>query len=125
MAASSGGLRELPPQSPRSRHEAEYFRHGSHRDFLARRVDQAEQSFLNRSSQMTMRYRNSGLVISLVVAACTAGCSSLPAPGAGDRPQIQSSAAHAACFYSDRSGADRLAGGRVVHWCGPEPKALF
>jgi hypothetical protein len=74
---------------------------------------------------MTMRYRNSGLVISLVVAACTAGCSSLPAPGAGDRPQIQSSAdpsAQAACFYSDRSGTDRLAGGRVVHWCGPEPK---
>jgi hypothetical protein len=77
---------------------------------------------------MTMRYRISGLVISLVVAACTAGCSSLPAPGAGDRPQIQSSvdpSAQSACFYSDRSGADRLAGGRVVHWCGPEPKALF
>jgi hypothetical protein len=77
---------------------------------------------------MTMRYRNSGLVISLVIAACTAGCTSLPAPGAGDRPQVQStshSSVRVACFYSDRSGADRLAGGRVVHWCGPEPRAVF
>jgi hypothetical protein len=29
------------------------------------------------------------------------------------------------CCYSDRSGTDRTVGGRVIHWYGPERRALF
>jgi hypothetical protein len=77
---------------------------------------------------MAMRYRDPRLVLSLLVAACTAGCGSALEPGGRDRSQVQSSTyppAHTACFYSDRSGADRLASDRVIHWCGPEPRAVF
>ncbi len=77
---------------------------------------------------MVMWRRNSGRVISLLAAACVAACSAAPGPGAGDRPAAQNHthpSTGAACFYSDSSGADRLAGGRVIHWCGPEPRPVF
>ena len=61
--------------------------------------------------------------------ACAAGCTSITASEGYTREQAVSKHADgragAACFYSDVSGADRLLGQRVLHWCGPEPKALF
>jgi hypothetical protein len=58
----------------------------------------------------------------------TAGCGSIRSSG-GDAPIVtQISAtpyAGAACFYSDKSGTDRIVGGRIVHWCGPKPRAVF
>ena len=55
-------------------------------------------------------------------------CSSAPAPGAGDPSLVQKSSnpyANGTCFYSNVSATDRTAGGRLFHWCGPEPRALF
>ena len=63
------------------------------------------------------------------VLACTAGCTTIAATGSNTReqaiPKYADQRAGAACFYSDVSGADRVRGYRVLHWCGPEPKALF
>jgi hypothetical protein len=59
------------------------------------------------------------------VLACTAGCTTIAASGSNTREKYADRRAGAACFYSDVSGADRVRGYRVLHWCGPEPKALF
>ncbi len=70
------------------------------------------------------------LILALgVIASAAAGCSPIQASGSGNLPQAaQITAApyvRASCFYSDVSGADRTVAGRVLNWCGPEPKALF
>ena len=76
-----------------------------------------------------MTPRIASRIIALGFVACAAaGCSAIEV--AGDNPQ---QAAHngaaryasAACFYSNVSGADRIVDGRLLHWCGPEPRALF
>jgi hypothetical protein len=75
-----------------------------------------------------MTASRASVIIALGIFAMTAGCSSIRNSG-GDAPIVtQKSAppyASAACFYSDKSGADRIVGGRVVHWCGPKPRAVF
>jgi hypothetical protein len=68
------------------------------------------------------------VIIALGIFAMTPGCGSIRSSG-GDAPIVtQISAtpyAGAACFYSDKSGTDRIVGGRIVHWCGPKPRAVF
>jgi hypothetical protein len=68
-----------------------------------------------------------GLVVCLM--AGMAGCTTIAASDSNAPGQVVSTHADrhgsAACFYSDTSGADRILGQRVLHWCGPEPKALF
>src|SRR5258707_9473477 len=68
-----------------------------------------------------------GLVVCLM--AGMAGCTTIAASDGNAPGQVVSTHAHrhgsAACFYSAPSGADRILGLRVLHWCGPEPKALF
>jgi hypothetical protein len=60
--------------------------------------------------------------------AMTAGCGSIRSSG-GDAPIVTQISATpyggAPCFYSDKSGTDRIVGGRIVHWCGPKPRAVF
>jgi hypothetical protein len=59
------------------------------------------------------------------IAALATACSPIPRLNeAAPRqvPKSTSSYANGACFYSDVSGTDRMASGRVLHWCGPEPK---
>jgi len=71
--------------------------------------------------------RRTPVIISFGILAMTAGCSLVPSPAGGGAIVTQQSAPSyaSACFYSDRSGTDRIAGGRVIHWCGPEPRAVF
>ena len=64
-----------------------------------------------------------------VVVAAAAACSSAPAPLAGaGQPAAQTSgnpaAATYSCYYADDSRADRVVGGRTLHWCGPVPRAV-
>jgi hypothetical protein len=80
-----------------------------------------------------MTTRTGSLLIARVlmagVLACAAGCTTIAASDSASREQAISKYADrrggAGCFYSDVSGADRVLGYRVLHWCGPEPKALF
>ena len=69
------------------------------------------------------------LIVALgLLAFAAAGCSAIEASGNGNLVQAQKAGAlqvRTSCFYSDVSGTDRFVGGRVVRWCGPEPKALF
>jgi len=61
------------------------------------------------------------------IAALAAACSPVPRSSEADPRLTQkhmSSYASGSCFYSDVSDANRLANGRVSHWCGPEPKGL-
>jgi hypothetical protein len=80
---------------------------------------------------MTTRTRSLPIAPGLVVClmAGMAGCTTIAASDSNAPGQIVSTHADrhgsAACFYSDASGADRILGQRVLHWCGPEPKALF
>jgi hypothetical protein len=60
-----------------------------------------------------------------VVAVAFAACSVAPAPVAkvaqvGGNPTFS----RYACYYADGSRADRIVGGRTLHWCGPAPRAV-
>ena len=64
-----------------------------------------------------------------VVAVAAAACSSPPATLAGaGRTAAQSAgnpdASSYSCYYADDSRADRVVGGRTLHWCGPVPRAV-
>jgi hypothetical protein len=70
------------------------------------------------------------LILALgLLAGATAGCSPSDVSSSGYSPQAAQRIVPAyvgtSCFYSDVSGMDRIVGGRVFRWCGPEPKALF
>jgi hypothetical protein len=84
--------------------------------------------FARWTTPALMTAPRASVIIALGMFAMTAGCSSIGTVG-GDAPIVtQKSAppyASAACFYSDKSGTDRIVGGRVVHWCGPKPRAVF
>jgi hypothetical protein len=62
------------------------------------------------------------------IAEIAPGCSSVtPLTGANPRQpveEIASSHAGDACFYSNDFGTERNIAGRVLHWCGPEPRAV-
>ena len=62
------------------------------------------------------------------VGAIAAGCSS-PVPSLGanayqPRPNAGGAYASGSCFYSNDFGAERTSAGHVLHWCGPEPRAV-
>jgi hypothetical protein len=85
-------------------------------------------SFARWATPALMIAPRASVIIALGIFAMTAGCGSIRSSG-GDAPIVtQISAtpyAGAACFYSDKSGTDRIVGGRIVHWCGPKPRAVF
>jgi hypothetical protein len=112
----------LPPRSPCE----ERLPNGSLSMILSDENTVARFARYTKRSSITAR--RASVIISLGMFALTAGCSSILTSG-GDGPIVtQKSAppyASAACFYSDKSGTDRIAGGRVVHWCGPKPRAVF
>jgi hypothetical protein len=62
------------------------------------------------------------------IAEIAAGCSSVASlTGANARQPVEdiaSSRAGDACFYSNDFGTERSIAGRVLHWCGPEPRAV-
>lgn len=64
----------------------------------------------------------------LGIATLTAACGPVPSSAGAESGSAQKNAIphnKADCFYSDFLGTDRVVAGRVLHWCGPEPKALF
>jgi len=77
-----------------------------------------------------MRRLTASSILAVGLLACAAaGCSVTETTDNRYSPQaVQQAAApqvRTSCFYSDISGVDRIVGGRVLNWCGPEPKALF
>jgi hypothetical protein len=81
-----------------------------------------------RTIQGLVTARTASLIVGLGFVAFTAACSSVLAPGSADPRLVQKSSnpyASGSCFYSNLSATDRTAGGRMFHWCGPEPRALF
>jgi hypothetical protein len=65
------------------------------------------------------------LAWSFIVGAA-AGCSSVSLLADVRQPVEESTALYVsgACFYSNEFGTERSIGGRVLHWCGPEPRAV-
>jgi len=81
-----------------------------------------------RTIQRLVTARTASLIVGLGFVAFTTACSSALAPGGADPRLVQKSSnpyANGTCFYSNVSATDRTAGGRLFHWCGPEPRALF
>ena len=68
------------------------------------------------------------MIVLALTACAVAGCSTIDLSDGDIRPTAHKGAARytsSSCFYSDASGVDRVVGSRIVHWCGPEPRALF
>jgi hypothetical protein len=86
------------------------------------------RGFAGWTTPALMTAPRASVIIALGILAMTAGCSSIRNSGV-DAPIVTPMSAMpyagAACFYSDKSGTDRIVGGRVVHWCGPKPRAVF
>jgi hypothetical protein len=60
-----------------------------------------------------------------VVAVAAAACSMAPAPVAGvAQLGVNPNSGGYSCYFADGSRADRVVGGRTVHWCGPVPRAV-
>jgi hypothetical protein len=86
-------------------------------------------SLPKRIARADMTTRTVSLVFALGLIACATCCTAIDAYSSGNpQPAMLKQPgryASAACFYSDVSGTDRVIGGRVLHWCGPEPRAVF
>jgi hypothetical protein len=65
-------------------------------------------------------------VVALNIAAVTAAaCSMAPAPVARvAEVGVNPDPGHYSCYFADGGGADRVIGGRTLHWCGPVPRAV-
>jgi hypothetical protein len=67
------------------------------------------------------------ILICGAIAGAVAGCGS-PPPSLGSNNQSSpgsgSAYASGGCFYSNGSAAERHVAGRVLNWCGPEPRPL-
>jgi hypothetical protein len=65
--------------------------------------------------------------LSIVVVAA-AGCNPVRAPVAGSGQGAAqygvSPADSYSCYFADARGEDRVIAGRVLHWCGPVPRAV-
>jgi hypothetical protein len=83
-----------------------------------------------REGQMraTMTARSGSKILALGIVACTvSSCTPVPIAVGGTPPSaVQASAGRSGstCFYSNRVATDRIVMGRVLRWCGPEPRPM-
>jgi len=93
---------------------------------MARRPSPFTSRFVQERRASIHCARRFAIAVFGVVALVTA-CSPIPRSSEADARPVQKSTSpygSESCFYSDVSGADRVTGGRVLHWCGPKPKPL-
>jgi hypothetical protein len=75
----------------------------------------------------TMTARAGSKILALGLVAFTAvSCSPVPVAVGGPPGAVQTSAKRSGgtCFYSNGVAADRIVKGRLLHWCGPEPRPM-
>jgi hypothetical protein len=65
------------------------------------------------------------IVVLSIAAVTAAACSMAPAPVARvAQVGVNLDPGGYSCYFADGSGADRVIGGRTLHWCGPVPRAV-
>jgi hypothetical protein len=76
----------------------------------------------------TMTARTASKLLALGLVALTAiSCSPVAVAVGGTSPSaVRTSANHSGstCFYSNGVATDRTVKGRVLRWCGPEPRPM-
>jgi len=76
----------------------------------------------------TMTARTGSKILALGLVACAAiSCSPVPVAVGGSPPgAVKTSAKRSGsnCFYSNGAATDRIVKGRVLRWCGPEPRPM-